>query len=123
MSKVKAREIREKSESDLLKSVQALKTELASLRVAKATGGAAAKIAKIYTVRKNIARTLTVYNQNRKEESVKAFAGKKFKPLDQRVKKTRAIRRALSKDQASKLTKKESTRRLNYPARKYAVTA
>ena len=35
------------------------------LRVAKVTGGAANKLAKIYTVRKNIARVLTVYNQRR----------------------------------------------------------
>ena len=34
------------------------------LRVAKVTGGAANKLAKIKTTRKNIARVLTVYNQN-----------------------------------------------------------
>jgi ribosomal protein L29 len=34
------------------------------LRVAKVTGGAPNKLAKIHTVRKNIARVLTVYNQN-----------------------------------------------------------
>lgn len=36
----------------------------AQLRVAKVTGGAPNKLAKIHTVRKNIARVLTVYNQN-----------------------------------------------------------
>lgn len=36
------------------------------LRVAKVTGGAPAKLAKIKVVRKSIARVLTVYNQTQK---------------------------------------------------------
>jgi len=41
------------------------------LRVAKVTGGAASKLAKIKVVRKDIARVLTVYNQKNKD-SVRA---------------------------------------------------
>ena len=41
-----------------------LKTELAGLRVAKVTGGAPNKLSKIKTVRKGIARVLTVYRAN-----------------------------------------------------------
>ena len=41
------------------------------LRVAKVTGGAASKLAKIKVYRKDIARVLTVYNQKQKE-SVRA---------------------------------------------------
>lgn len=38
------------------------------LRVAKVTGGAPSKLAKIKTVRKSIARVLTVYNQTQKQK-------------------------------------------------------
>ena len=123
MAKVKAYAIREKSEAELLSELNDLKKELSSLRVAKVTGGSASKIAKINTVRKNIARVLTVYNQQRKAAAVKAFEGKKFKPLDQRAKKTRALRRALTVAQAKKVTKKQSTREQNFPKRRFAVTA
>lgn len=37
------------------------------LRVAQVTGGAANKVGQIYTVRKNIARVLTVINQTSKQ--------------------------------------------------------
>ena len=123
MVKVKAYEIRKLSETDLLNKIKDEKTELSQLRVAQVTGVAPAKLAKINTVRKNIARVLTVYNQKRKEESRKAFENKKFKPLDQRAKKTRALRRALSNAQKNKTTLKEKTRNDNFPMRKYAVSA
>ncbi len=123
MAKVKAYAIRQKSEDELLNDVSDLKKELSSLRVAKVTGGAAAKLAKINTVRKNIARVLTVYNQSRKAAAVEASKGKKVKPLDQRAKKTRAMRRALSVAQAKKVTKKQQVRAANFPQRKFAVTA
>ncbi len=123
MAKVKAYEIRNKTESDLLSQVQELKKELGELRVAKVTGGPAAKVARIHQVRKNVARVLTVYNQQRKATAVKAFENKKHKPLDQRAKKTRALRRALSKTQATLKTRKEQTRLANFPLRRYAVSA
>jgi large subunit ribosomal protein L35e len=41
-----------------------LKSELGGLRVAKVTGGAPNKLAKIKTVRKSIARVLTVIRQS-----------------------------------------------------------
>ena len=123
MAKVKAYEIRKESGADLLKQLQELKKELAELRVAKVTGGAAAKVARINQARKNIARVLTVYNQQRKATAVKAFENKKFKPLDQRAKKTRALRRALTTAQATKKTRKEATRLANFPLRRYAVSA
>ena len=123
MAKVKAYSIRAKNESELLAEVSDLKKELSTLRVAKVTGGAAAKIAKINTVRKNIARVLTVFNQQRKATAVKQFEGKRFKPLDQRAKKTRAIRRALTTAQATKVTNKQKVRADNFPNRRYAVTA
>ncbi|KFM75420.1 60S ribosomal protein L35, partial [Stegodyphus mimosarum] len=97
MAKVKARELRGKKKDEVLKQLEELKQELAALRVAKVTGGAASKLSKIYIVRKSIARVLTVMNQNRKENLRKLYKNKKYKPKDLRPKKTRAMRRALTK--------------------------
>lgn len=46
-SKVRAAELREKSKEELEKQLEELKTELQQLRVAKVTGGAASKLAKM----------------------------------------------------------------------------
>merc|ERR1711998_303367 len=72
MTKVKCYELRKqsKTKSDLTKQLDDLKTELTNLRVAKVTGGAAAKLSKIKVVRKNIARVLTVFNETTKGLSV-----------------------------------------------------
>merc|ERR1719465_278931 len=99
MVKIKTHELRSKTKSDLTKQLEELKQELAQLRVAKVTGGAASKLAKIKVVRKNIARVLTVYNQKMKGEAKAQYLSKKYVPHDLRPKKTRAIRRALSVEQ------------------------
>jgi hypothetical protein len=55
------------------------------------------------TVRKDIACVLTVISHNQRE-ALRSFAAKKrYLPLDLRAKKTRAIRRALSVQQARSL--------------------
>ncbi|GFO45608.1 60S ribosomal protein l35-like [Plakobranchus ocellatus] len=92
-----------------------------TLRVAKVTGGAAAKLAKIYTVRKSVARVLTVINQTQKENLRKFYRKKAFKPKDLRHKKTRAIRRALTPYELSIKSKKQLRKQRLYPMRKYAV--
>jgi len=48
-------------------------------------------------VRKSIARVLTVTNQKARQNLREYYKDKKYKPLDLRPKKTRAIRRRLSK--------------------------
>jgi len=45
--KVKVHELRTKTKADLTKQLDELKSELASLRVAKVTGGAASKLSKM----------------------------------------------------------------------------
>ena len=45
-----------------------LMTLVLQLRIAQVTGGAASKLARIGTVRKDIARVLTVLNQQKKSE-------------------------------------------------------
>ena len=49
------------------------------------------------TVRKSIARVLTVTNQKQRQNLREFYKNKKYLPLDLRVKKTRAIRRRLTK--------------------------
>ena len=81
------------------------------------------KIAKIKSVRKSIARILTVHNQLQKEGIRKACAGAKYLPKDLRAKKTRAMRRALSKAERSKKTLKQKRMSAAFPKVKYAVKA
>ncbi len=123
MFKVKAHEIRDKSKDELLKQLDELKLELSSLRVAKVTGGAASKLAKIKVVRKSIARVLTVYNQKAKEGVRELYAGKKYAPKDVRAKKTRALRRALTPKEKSMKTVKAVKKATHFPMRKYALKA
>jgi large subunit ribosomal protein L35e len=105
---VKAYELRGQSKDELLKTLEEHRKELSELHVAKVTGGAASKVAKIKSVRKSIARILTVHNQL---------------PKDLRSKKTRAMRRALTKVERSKKTLKQRKKEANFPKLKYAVKA
>ena len=49
------------------------------------------------TVRKSIARVMTVMNQKARQNLRELYKKKKYAPLDLRAKKTRAIRRRLTK--------------------------
>ena len=120
---VKAYELRGQSKDELLKQLEDHRKELSELHVAKVTGGAASKVAKIKSVRKSIARILTVYNQQQKEGLRKASAGSKYMPKDLRAKKTRAMRRALTKAERTKKTLKQRKKEANFPLLKYAVKA
>ncbi|NXL42141.1 RL35 protein, partial [Podilymbus podiceps] len=129
-AKIKARDLRGKKKEELLKQLDDLKVELSQLRVAKVTGGAASKLSKIRVVRKSIARVLTVINQTQKENlrkfykaSPNIYTGKKYKPLDLRPKKTRAMRRRLNKHEENLKTKKQQRKERLYPVRKYAIKA
>eukprot|EP00296_Roombia_truncata_P002975 JP439064.1.p1 GENE.JP439064.1~~JP439064.1.p1 ORF type:complete len:131 (+),score=55.58 JP439064.1:22-393(+) len=123
MAKIKVHELRKLNKGDLLKQLDELKTELQQHRVAKVTGGGASKLAKIKVVRKSIARVLTVINQSIKQNLRSTYKKGALLPLDLRVKKTRAIRRRLTKEQASALTLKASKKAKYFPMRKFAVKA
>jgi len=123
MGKIKCSDLRLKKKEDLVKQLEDLKQELMTLRVAKVTGGAASKLAKIRVVRKAIARLYIVMNQKQKENLRKLYKGKKYRPLDLRHKKTRAIRRALTKSELNVKTKKQLRRSRLFPKRTYAVKA
>lgn len=103
------------------KQLKDLKQELAALRVAKVTGGAANKLAKIKSVRKGVARVLTVISQERRSAIRSQLAGSKYLPLDLRPKKTRAIRKRLTKHQKEAKTVKAAKKAAAFPRRKYAV--
>ncbi|XP_065830293.1 large ribosomal subunit protein uL29-like [Oscarella lobularis] len=121
MGRLKMRDLRGKKKDELEKQLDDLKTELSQLRVVQVTGGAPSKLAKIKLVRKSIARVLTVINQTRREELVKFFKGKKYKPLDLRPKKTRAIRRQMTKFEKSRKTLSQIKKDTHFSKRKYAV--
>merc|ERR1712137_168421 len=123
MSTVKAFQLRDKSKDDLTKQLQVLKTELVGLRVAQVTGGAPSKLAQIKQVRKSIARVNTVIRQTQKAHIRKFYAGKKYVPIDIRPKKTRAIRRQLTKAQQNAKTLRAQKKQTHFPMRKYAVKA
>ncbi|KAJ8449975.1 hypothetical protein Cgig2_029337 [Carnegiea gigantea] len=125
-----------KSKAELLAQLKALKDELSLLRVAKVTGGAPNKLSKIFdagwfvhrlfwngrkVVRLGIAQVLTVMSQKQKEALREAYKKKKYLPLDLRPKKTRAIRRRLTKHQASLKTERQKKKEMYYPMRKYAI--
>ncbi|KFD51476.1 hypothetical protein M514_07689, partial [Trichuris suis] len=118
---VKAKSLRGKRKEELTKQLNDLRQELGTLRVAKMTGGAASKLYRIRTVRKSIARVLTVMNQTQKENNRMYYKNEKFKPLDLRPKKTRAKRLALTKRERNMKTRKERRRLLLWSKRKYAV--
>ena len=115
------------------------KGELATLRTAQVTSGPSSKLNKIKGVRKDIARVLTVLNQEARNAVRAKFAGKPNDrlPKDLRIKKTRAIRRRLTqknthvlatgqkgatvKKLVPRLTVKEAKKRANTKNVPYAV--
>ncbi|KAG7006710.1 60S ribosomal protein L35 [Physcia stellaris] len=120
-SKVKPAQLKGKNKEDLKSQLVELKTELGSLRTQKIAGGAAAKLTKIHDLRKSIARVLTYINQQQRSQLRILYAKKKYLPLDLRAKKTRAIRRRLTKHEATRISEKQKKRQTHFPMRKYAV--
>ncbi|KAI9593922.1 hypothetical protein BDF19DRAFT_386856, partial [Syncephalis fuscata] len=100
-----------------------LKQELLSLRVQKVTAGNNAKTFRIREVKHAIARTLTVITQKQRSQVALHYKGNPYKPLDLRVKKTRAIRRQLTKKERSAKTLRTVKREQNFPQRKFALKA
>lgn len=74
-----------------------------------------------HDVRKSIARVLTIINTNQRHQLRIFYQKKKYLPLDLRPKETRAMRRALSKEDASRVTEKQKKRQRHFPQRNFAV--
>ncbi|KAI8909597.1 ribosomal L29 protein-domain-containing protein [Gorgonomyces haynaldii] len=119
----KAYELRTQTKQQLIEKLKDLKEELASLKVQKSSNGNAPKLAKIGEVKKSIARVLTVMSQAQRDNLRVLFKTKKYLPLDLRTKQTRAIRRRLTPEEASKKTLRQIKKDRHFPKRKYAVKA
>eukprot|EP01065_Artemidia_motanka_P050618 TRINITY_DN8701_c0_g2_i1.p2 TRINITY_DN8701_c0_g2~~TRINITY_DN8701_c0_g2_i1.p2 ORF type:complete len:127 (+),score=47.76 TRINITY_DN8701_c0_g2_i1:71-451(+) len=113
--------LRRQNKEALSKTLVELKTELAGLRVAKVTGGAASKLAKIKVVRRSVARVLTVMNMKQKQQLRSLYQGASHKPKELRVKATRAVRRRLSYHQAKAVTVRQHKQQTAFPQRKFAL--
>ncbi|KAJ1979868.1 60S ribosomal protein L35, L29 [Dimargaris xerosporica] len=122
MAKIKAFELRGKSKAELTETVDKLKSELSSLRVQK-VAGATARGTKIREARKNIARVLTVISQTQRDQLRDFYKSKKYKPLDLRAKKIRALRRRLTEGELSRKTRRQQLKERNFPQRVFAVKA
>ncbi|OCK76274.1 60S ribosomal protein-like protein L35 [Lepidopterella palustris CBS 459.81] len=116
--KVKAGPLWTKSKDELQTQLQDLKNELISV-----AGGASTKLNKIHDVRKGIARVLTVINANQRAQLRLFYKTKKYLPLDLRPKQTRAMRRRLTRHEATKITEKQRKKNTHFPQRNYAVKA
>lgn len=74
-------------------------------------------------VRKSIARVLTVISQTQRKALRGYYKDKKYLPLDLRPKKTRAIRRRLTKHELGIKSLKTIKKQAAFPKRKFAITA
>ena len=138
-----AAEYRKKNTTELLADLKKLREELQTIRFTKVTRTAVAKLSKIKPLRKQIARILTIIRENKKSEVISKLLTKETKevvdgkestvsktiknlkmkhlPLDLRPKKTRALRRKMTKFESKLLTLKLFKRKLSFPMRKFAV--
>ena len=121
--KLRVFKLRNAADDELVKGLEEYKKELNNLRTLKITGGTSAKLGKIRVVRKAIAKYLTVINQRNRERVRESLKGKKYYPIDLRFKKTRALRKALSKRQQKLRTDKQIKQATNLPLRKFALRA
>mmetsp|Transcript_13080 Transcript_13080/g.22064 ORF Transcript_13080/g.22064 Transcript_13080/m.22064 type:complete len:128 (-) Transcript_13080:108-491(-) len=121
--KVKAYQLRNKSEEDLLKTLTQFRGELVGLRSSKVASAPQVKLARIRVVRKAIAKVLTVLNEKRRNEAKAAWKNKKYTPKDLRVKGSKAGRSGLNKKELKLQTVRAAQKAGNFRLRKFAVAA
>ncbi|POS73182.1 60S ribosomal protein L35 [Diaporthe helianthi] len=121
-AKIKAGQLWSKNKDELTKTLGELKTELGQLRIQK-IASSGTKLNKIHDLRKSIARVLTIINAKERHHLRLFYKNKKYLPLDLRAKQTRAIRRRLSPEDASRKLDKTKKRQQHFPQRKYAIKA
>lgn len=138
-------EMRKKPTAELLADLKKAREDLQTIKFSKTSGTSVQKISKIKSLRKQIARALTVIRENNKKEIISTLLKRyetkldenkkpvkseiatiknlkvKHLPKDLRAKKTRAIRRRMTKFEAKLLTLRQLKRKLNFPLRKFAV--
>ena len=122
MAPIKTSQLRSQSRGQVLKQLDELRSVLAKLRVSKVAQGGS-RAAEIGVARKNVARALTVANQKYRVAQKKIFKGKKIQPKELRVKKTRALRRALTTSEKKVMTERQRKKAKNAPRRVFAIKA
>ena len=118
---VKASVLRKKTEEQLNKDLEEFRKNLSELKFNKVSASHQMKVSKLRTVRKDIARVLTTINTMKKDAAREKYAKAKYMPLDLRVKKTRKLRRRLTKHQRGLTTLKQRKHSENYPQRTFAL--
>lgn len=61
--------------------------------------------------------------QKQRAEVAESCKNKKYLPLDMRAKKTRAIRRRLTKHESKLVTERQKKKMIHFAPRKYAIKA
>ncbi|KAJ1678430.1 60S ribosomal protein L35, L29, partial [Spiromyces aspiralis] len=120
-AKVKASTLRTKSLAQLRQELAEQKKELLEFRAQQTAKNLRGY--KVNEYRKNIARILTVITQKNREEAIKKYMGTKYKPLDLRTKKTRALRRALTPEQKALKTLRQKKKEAHFGKHIYAIKA
>ena len=140
---ISAKTYRKKNNTELLADLKKLREDLQQIKFTRVSGTAVSKLSKIKDLRKQIARILTIIREHKKEDVVKELRTKvtkevkdgkeeeitktiknlkvKHLPIDLRAKRTRAMRKRLTKFENNLLTLKQLKRKLNFPKRKFAV--
>ena len=118
---VKASSLRKKTEDELLKDLEEFRKNLAELKFNKVSASHQMKVSKLRTVRKDIARVLTVLNTMKKDAAKEKYAKAKYKPLDLRPQKTRKLRRKMTQHQMKLRPLRVKKRAENFPQRTFAV--
>lgn len=115
---IKTYDLRSKDKTQLEDLLNQFRQELSQLRVQQANRPS---LPQIKTVRKNIARVLTVINEQHRDQVIPFYKGRKYQPKDMRGKKTRQLRRALTKNEMGRVTERQRKRLASFPARRYAI--
>ena len=122
MSHLRMKELVDKDKKSLMKQLTEYKKELSQLRVAQVMSNTASKVGKIGTMRKNIARILTVLNTKERTNLRKLYAEeKKTMPKSLRPKLTHKRRLALKTNEKRRKTRHQLRVAAKFPKRVFAV--
>ena len=74
-----AKTYRKKNNTELLSDLKKLREELQQIRFTRVSGTAVSKLSKIKTLRKEIARVLTIIRENKKNDVISNLLNRKTK--------------------------------------------
>ena len=76
-----------------------------------------------HDLRKSIARVLTIINITQRQQLRLFYKNKKYVPLDLRPKKTRKLRREMTKHEKTIVSEKQRKRNIHFKEKNYMVKA